>query len=172
MTVSYGGSITLGQAIPTALSAAGALTASLTPPVADAQARLAGMVALSVSPPPSLAELIAAVQALLAALQALLSAPLPDVDAQAAAIAELQASLTAMQLALDLGLDLTATLGSPGIHYYTFAGAAQDLGSDMSSELSSGLPGGGGPSEQIAGAILLARDAGAIAALQAVMKQL
>ena len=170
MPVDYVGGITLGQAIPMAdlanVQLAGAVNASLP----DIQARIDGLLAVSVAPPPSLADLIASAQALLAALQALLAAPLPDVAATAAALGELQASLGQLSAALAFSADFGSLLSQAGIHYYLFAGQASELGTGIGSALSAGLPGGAGPSEHIAGAILLANDGGAINALRAVLR--
>lgn len=168
MTVSYQGSITLGQAIPAAQTAQVTLTSSLGAALPDVQARVTGLLALSVQPPPSLPALISGVQATLAALQALVADPLPDVGATAAALADLQATLGQLQAGLSFAASLGGLLGTPGIHYYVFAGRADALGGEMSAELSSGLPGGGGPAESIGGAVLLARDGSARSALQAV----
>ncbi len=168
MTVSYQGSITLGQAIPTAQTAQVTLASSLGAALPDVQARVTGLLALSVQPPPSLPALISGVQATLAALQALVADPLPDVGATAAALADLQATLGQLQAGLSFAASMGGLLGTPGIHYYVFAGRADALGGEMSAELSSGLPGGGGPAESIGGVVLLARDGSALSALQAV----
>lgn len=170
MTTSYVGSITLGQAIPMASTAVLELDASLGAALPDVQARVDGLLALSISPPPSLADLIASVQAMLAALQALLDAPLPDVSATAAALAELQATLGSLTASLAFSASFGSLLGTAGIHYYVFAGAANELGGELGSMLSGGLPGGAGGTEHIAGAILLANDGGAITALQTVLR--
>jgi hypothetical protein len=168
VAVVYGGSLTLGQAIPLANQANAALAASVGLALPDLQARLDGALAISVAPPPSLADLIASVQAMLAALQTLLAAPLPDVSATLSLIADLQATMATLNANLALSLSFGNLLGSPGIHYYAYFGRADQLGPEMSGHLSAGLPGGAGPSENIAGVILAANDAGAIAALEAV----
>lgn len=170
MTLSYSGSLTLGQAIPLALSAQAQLDASVGSAVSDVQARVDGLLALSLQPPPSLADLIASATAVLSALQTLVAAPLPDISATVAALAELQATLGQLQASLAFSASFGSLLSTAGIHYYVYAGAASALGGELSAFLSGGLPGGGGPSEQIAGTILLANDGGAIEALQAVMR--
>lgn len=169
MTVAYGGSITLGQAIPAALSAAGELNASLGVTMPDLQARIDGLLALSISPPPNLAALVSAATSLLAALNLMLAAPIPDMTVVASLLADLQATMGDLTASLSFAATLQANLGTAGIHYYTFAGRAGDFGPQMQAQLSAGLPGGAGPSESIAGAVLLASDGGAIAALQAVL---
>lgn len=170
MTVEYAGALTLGQAIPMANTANVTLAAAANASLPDVQARVDGLLALSITPPPSLASLIASVQATLDALGALVAAPLPDVTATAAALADLQATLGQLSAALSFSVSFGSLLGTAGIHYYVFAGRADALGGEMSAQLSAGLPGGAGPSEHIAGAILLANDAGAISALQTVLR--
>lgn len=170
MPLTYAGSLTLGQAIPLALDAQAQLDTSVGLALPDVQARVDGLLALSVADPPSLDDLIASAQALLAALQALLVAPLPDVAATAAALAELQTTLGSLSASLAFSASLGNLLGTAGIHYYVYAGPANAVGGELASLLSGGLPGGAGATEQIAGAILLANDAGAITALQTVLR--
>jgi hypothetical protein len=153
-----------------AADAAIELDASIGVALPDVQARVTGLLALSISPPPSLAALIASAQALLAALQALLAAPLPDVSATAAALADLQATLGQLNASLAFSVNFGTLLGTAGIHYYVFAGRADALGGELGSLLSGGLPGGAGGAEHIAGAVLLANDGGAITALQTVLR--
>lgn len=166
MTVSYQGSLSLGQVVPMALTAQATLDASLNAVLPDLKARIAGLLELSVRPPPALADLIAAARDTIAALQALVADPLPDVSAIAQALADLQASLGQIEAGLAFSLQLGGMLSTPGIYYYAYAGQAGALGGELSATLSAGLPGGGGPNEQVAGVILLARDGGAISALQ------
>lgn len=171
MSISYIGSLTLGQAIPMASTAVLELDASVGLALPDVQARVDGLLALSIAPPPSLADLITSVQAMLLALQALLAAPLPDVSATAAALADLQATLGSLTASLAFSASLGSLLGTAGIHYYVFAGAANELAAELGSLLSGGLPGGAGGAEHIAGAILLANDGGAVSAIQSVFLQ-
>lgn len=167
MTVSYAGSLTLGQCCPLAVSASVALGSAAGTAMPDIQARLAGLLTLSVQPPPSIPQLIAGLQQTLFALQGMLVVPpLPDLPAFGAAIAELQAAMLPLKAALALQGSLTSVLGSPGIRFYSYAGEAGDLGPELAGTLSGGLPGGGGPNETVAGVILLANDAGAISALR------
>lgn len=175
MTTTYEGSITLGAAVPGAASAAAGLTTSANASIGEVQAKVTGLTALSasitLSPPDPLA-LIAQAQALIAALSVpipALPAP-PQLVAIASTIAELSITLASLQASLDLAASLTTQLGTPGIHYYLFAGRADAAGGELSAHLSAGLPGGNGPSESIAGAILLASDAGAINALRSLLR--
>ncbi len=170
MTATYEGSLTLGQCIPAALDASAQLDASVNVTLADVQARVTALLELSVRPPPGLTDLIASAQAMLAALQALAANPLPDVSATAAALAELQATLAQLQASLAFSANLGVLLGTPGIHYFVYAGRADAFGSELGSLLSAGLPGGAGGAENVAGVVLLANDGGAISALQAVLR--
>jgi len=165
MPLDYRGHVTLGECVPLALRANAELGAAVSASQPDLQARVNGLLSISVRPPPSLADLIASVQALLAALQELAAAPLPDVDANAAALAELQAQLGALQVSLQFSLDFGALLGTPGVHYYAYLGRADGFGAALGAHVGSGLsvP----PSAQIAAAALLASDGGATTALRA-----
>jgi hypothetical protein len=169
MTVSYEGSLTLAQAIPMALDAQVALGDTASTAIPDVQARVDGLLALSLQPPPNLLSLIAGAEATLAGLQAMLTVPLPDAGATASALADLQVQLAELSAALAFSVSFGALLATPGIHYYLYAGRADQVGSELGAVLSAGLP-GGGPAEHIAGCILLANDASAIAAMQAVMR--
>jgi hypothetical protein len=169
MTTTFEGRLTLGECIPAAAAAQVNLGAVLASSMPDVEARIGGLLAIQARPPPALADLIAAVQQLLAALQALAAAPFPDLAATAAALADLQATLGQLQAFLALNVELGALLGTAGIYYYLFAGRATEVGPELASLLAVGLP--GVPIDQrIAGAVLLAADGGAIAALQAVLK--
>lgn len=171
MTVTYGGSITLGQAIPLAQVAQVTIASLVNASLPDVQARITGLLALQASPPPSLLALIAGVQATLAALQQMLAVPVPDVTATAAALAELQASLGSLSAGLAFANNMGSLLGSAGVAYFVAAGRAGDIGAELGSHLSAGLPGSGaGPDQQIAGAMLLASDGATIAALQQVLR--
>lgn len=166
MTVSYQGSISLGQCLPLALAASAQVSAATSVAQSDIQARITGLLALSIQPPPSLADLIRNATATLAALQSMLAAPLPDVGATMAALAELQASLAGLTGALAFAANLANLLGTAGIRFYACAGTAGELGAELNVSVGGGLPGGGGPNESIAGFLLLANEPGAIAALR------
>lgn len=153
-----------------ALTANATVASTANAALPDVQARVDGLLALSIAPPPSLPSLIAGVQATLAALQTLISVPMVDVAATAAALADLQASLGQLTASLAFSTSFGGLLGTAGIYYYLFAGQAGALSGELGAQLSAGLPGGGGPTEEIAGAVLLARDAASIAALQTVLR--
>lgn len=171
MAVTYGGSLTIGQCVPTAQLAQVALAGAVNIAMPDIQARISGLLAIQASPPPSLAQLIAGVQATLAALQQMLSLPLPDVGATAVALADLQASLASLSAGLAFSNAFASLLGTAGVAYFIAAGRAGDIGAELGAHLSTGLPGSGaGPDQQIAGAMLLASDGATLAALQQVLR--
>lgn len=168
MGLEYKGQLSLGECMPLALQASAQLSTAIGVALPDVQARVDGLLALSIAPPPSLADLLAALEALLGAIQTLIAVPLPDVTATVAALAELQATLGSLGASLGFQLNLASLLATPGIFFYLFAGRADEVGPALSDRLTSGLP-GGAPGESVAGAILLAKDAGAIAALRLVL---
>ncbi len=170
MALTYAGSLTLGQAIPIALQAQAQLASAVNAALPDVQARVDGLLAVSIQPPPSLSDLIASANALVASLSSLLAAPLPDVGATADALASLQATLGQLSASLAFSVSLGSLLSSAGIHYYVYTGRADQVGSELGGYLSGGLPGGSGPAENIAGAVLLANDGGAIEALRTVLR--
>jgi len=170
MTISYAGSLTIGDAIPLALTAQIALGDAAGAAAPDVQARISGLLALSLQPPPTLDDLITGALATFAALQQMLSVPLPDVGATAAALAELQAQLAELNAGLAFAASFGALLGTAGIHYFVYEGRADALSAELAAHVSAGLPGGAGPAEHIAGCILLANDGNAISALQTVLR--
>jgi hypothetical protein len=172
VTTTYAGSLTLSQCVPGAASANAQASASVNASLGDVQARVDGMLSIQASltiNPPDLAALAAQLQVMITSL---LTAPpvVPQLTAVAAALAELQVTLAELNANLAASVSLGLQLASPGIHYYVFAGRADAIGPELQALLSAGLPGGSGPSQSIAGAVLLANDAGAIAALQAVLR--
>lgn len=170
MTVTYAGSLTLGQVVPGALGAQVALGSAVGVAMPDIQARISGLLALSLQPAPSLADLVAGVTATLSALQQMLTVPVPDAGATAAALADLQVMAAQLSAGLALSTSLGSLLASPGVHYYLYAGRAGDMSSELGAQLGAGLPGGSGPTEQIAGSILLANDGATIEALRTVLR--
>lgn len=170
MAVSYEGSLTLGQAIPMALTAQVTLGDTASGAMPDVQARIDGLLTLTATPPPNLADLIVGAQATLAGLQAMLTLPLPDAGATASALADLQLQLADLSAALSFSASFGALLGAAGVHYFLYAGRADAFGAELGALLSAGLPGGAGPGEHIAGAVLLANDATTISAMQAVLR--
>lgn len=173
MVLNYEGSVSLATAIPVAATAAATLTTNLAPPQADVTARLAAQTTLSLAPPTVIADLVTQLTAQLGALNALITAGVVVLPPTASANVEIAAQLQVILDALDAGLafaaDLTATLGVGGIHWYTYAaGAANGIGGELAGVLSSGVPAGGGPSEEIDAVVLVANTAGGKAALAAI----
>lgn len=168
MTLSYQGSLSLGQCLPLALTMNAQLGTSIGAARDDIQARITGLLALQLQPPPSLPQLIAGAQQTLLALQGMLANPLPDLGATAAALAELQASLAGLVGSIAFQASFANTLSSAGIRFYAYAGQADELAGELDGALVGGLPGGAGPAESVAGFLLLANEPGAIAALRAV----
>ncbi len=145
MTVTYLGSLTTGAAIPGAAALAAAGTAGINLALPDIEARLAGL--LSFTPTPiDLTANLAVAQQVVASLQLSLSLGItpPDISAQLAIVAALVADLTASVVSVNAQLAIIAgfDLGAAGIHAYTYAGQANQLGSEFSTELSGGFPSG------------------------------
>lgn len=96
MSYSYLGSLTLGQCVPTALSAQGALDASIGVSLPEIQAKITGMLALQASltiTPPSIVASLEAALDMLVELQASLALTMPE-------------------LSVTLGLQITALFGT------------------------------------------------------------
>ncbi len=158
----FKGSLTLGAAVPTALTAQAAISASAGLALPELTAQLEGLgqvsAALAVGAPDLTATINAALDTV-ASLQAAISGPTVTLQASAVldAIAEVQASLGALQAQLQLAADLGVQLGSAGVHLYTARGApASQLGDALRSELIAHPVGGSGDS---VGAVLLAAKA-------------
>lgn len=168
MTVTYEGALTLGQCLPQALLANAQLATCVGLALPDVQARVTGLLALSIQPPVALLDLIAGVQATLLALQNLVAAPLPDVTATAQALVDLNLFLGQLNASLAFQAQFGLVLGAAGIRLFAYAGPANQFAPEMNAQISAGLPGGGGPFENVAGVVLLANDPIAISALRAI----
>lgn len=172
MTTTYAGNLTVGQCVPAAASANAEVTASANASLGDVTARITGLLSLQanlIANPPNPLALIAQLNAIIASLSLPAPPSVPQLDALASVLAELSAISADLTASLAFSTALGGQLATPGVHLYAFAGAANALGGELSAHLSAGLTGGSGPGQQIAGVILLAGDAGAIAALQSVM---
>lgn len=167
MATQYGGSLTLRDIMPLPGAAQLGLVAALQARQADLAPQLGGLLAISARPPASIPELINAFNQGLAALQSLLANPLPDAGAVSGAIASLQATLAAIGAQLGPALALGNFLNAAGVHFYTFAGQVTELGPDLTALLQTGLP-GSFPAALAGGVVLLATDAGAVAAIRAI----
>lgn len=113
--------------------------------IAELRARLNGAIALSAHLSihlPSIAGSIQIIIALLLTLEAAVEVGLPGVTFQLEAIADALADLTAK---LELLLKFTLSMSGGGIFVYTWSGPGNELGPALTSELSSGWPGGALP---------------------------
>lgn len=167
MTTSYKGEFTLGQILPLPATVQADYAATLGVMLPDLNARIAGLLEVTLRPPPALADLIASAENLLSALQALLAAPLPDVSASLSLLADLQAELGQINGRLALNVGFGDFLSAAGVHFYLFQGKAPEVGPELSSMLSAGLPGGAFDANCL-GLFLLASDGGARAAMQGI----
>jgi hypothetical protein len=172
MTLQYGGSFTIGECIPMAALSVSRLQDAISLTKPDIQARITGLTALSIQPPPTLPALIASVQNLLDALQAMVTDPVPDVNATLPAIDALNLQLGALNVGDLFAAQLGTLLSAAGVRYWVYQGRADQLSSDMAGQVSQGIPGGAGPAEQIGGVILMANDGGTISALLQVLQAL
>jgi hypothetical protein len=147
MSVDYLGSLTIGGAAPGGLALAAAGQAGIGLALPDIQARLTALASFAPTPP-SLQGDIALAQSIIASLQAAIAVGVqpPSMDAQVAIVAALVAQLSASMLAINAQLTIIANfasvLSSAGIHAYAFSGQADQLGPELTVELSGGPPGG------------------------------
>lgn len=175
MTVDYVGSLSIGDAVPGAASAAVAGVAGINGALPDITARIAALLAFTPTPVSFSAQLALAQQTVVS-IQAAIAGGFspPDISAQIAAVAAelaaLQASALAVQAQLAIVVAFQGLLTSAGVHAYAYNGQAGNLGSEFSAELAGGLPGGSGPTEAI-NALVLATNIGATwAAMSSVFK--
>lgn len=149
MALRHVGTLSIGQCIPTLLTANAALSATLDATLPSLQAKLAAALALQASltiTPPSLSGNIQIALDLLASLQASVSLNLPGIDFQLAAVAQLiaqiQLDLGSLSIQLSFSLELTLLLGAAGIHAYIYGGEAQAFGPELAAATVGGFPGG------------------------------
>ena len=138
----YLGNKTLGLIIPTALTAAAGLTASVGLVLPSIQAQIAGFAQLA----PKLAIQLPSLSANIAAAAKIglqVSVGLPQVGLQVAGLAKLQAQLGSLNAQLAAALAINALLGLGGVAVYTYGGDVGSFGSSVSSGLSGGLVTGG-----------------------------
>lgn len=159
MTTTYVGELSIGGAVPGAAAAAVAGAAGINAALPDIVARLAALQAFAPLDV-SFAAQLALAQQMVTSVQAAITAGIaaPSIASQiaqiAALIAELLAAVSAIAAQLTLITDFQATLGAAGVHVYAYAGQVDDLGSEMSAELSGGVP-GGGPTDSAHALILI-----------------
>lgn len=158
------GSLSLGQCVPLAVTAEGAITASVNVSLPQIQAQIAGLlqaqINLSVNPPTLAASLSTALQ-IVTSLEAAIAVGLPSVDFQvtavAALLAKLQVTLGSLTAQLGISANLGLILGSPGVAAYAYSGTVGDLGPAVTTATAGGLPIGSGPGDAC-NAILLATE--------------
>lgn len=163
MSLTYLGSLTVGDALPAVADFNAQADASLSAQLPDVNARLNGFASIDLTPVTVL-DLIAQIQGILTALNAL-SIPVitPTISVGA------QADLTAQGADLSAGLSASVALGNllsaAGVHAYAYEGQAFDCGPAVSVATSSGLP-GGAPSDQVFGLLLFTSVPSTAAALK------
>jgi hypothetical protein len=158
------GSLSIGAAVPGGAAAAVAGAAGINLALPDIQARIAALASFAPLPPSLTADLVTANQ-ILASIQAAITIGItpPSLSAQIAIVAGIVADLSAAVLSIDAQLSLIlgfqSLLATAGVHGYTYAGRADQLGADFTTALASGFPGGAGA--DATNAILLATTIGA-----------
>lgn len=140
MTVTYLGSLSIGQALPGAAVAASAGIAGINAALPDILGRLAALQAFSPSPVSFSAQLALAQDIVTGIQQSIaLGIPEPSIAAQIAAVAGLVADLLAqvagVHAQLDIVTDFASLLGAAGIHVLAYAGAAGDLAGELGGAL-------------------------------------
>lgn len=159
MTVTVLGESALSVELPQVTAAFGTV-------MANVQAEVDALAAFSVTPPSIEADLV--VEAQVAAgleLNLTLGVTPPSLDAQLAIVL---AALAELQIQLGLLNALAGTL-TASVHLYRYDGQVDDLGNELQTELSGGLPGGSG--SDVCFALLFAATApAAITAMQALFK--
>lgn len=160
MTVTYLGSLTVGDAMPGAVAAMDAT-------VPDLQARMAALATFAPSTGTFAANLQLA-NDIAASVQAAITAGItpPSASAQLAAVAALVAELEA---SLSFALEIVEAFGVAGIHAYRYTGQAGNLGTEFQAELSGGFP-GGASSDATDGVLLATTVPAAFAALAKLLK--
>lgn len=165
MTVTYVGELSIGEAVPGAAAAGVAGVAGINAALPDIQARIDSLLAFSPAAVDFAAQLALANQ-IVTSITAAIAGGLtpPSIATQLAEIAALLAALQAAAVSINAQLtiitDFQALLTSAGVHAYAFAGDVEDLGNELDAELAAGLPGGGGPTEDV-DALVLVTNVGA-----------
>ncbi len=173
MSVDYLGSLTIGNSVPLAAALNANLDASLALVLPSLNARVAGLVQLSINlgiTAPSIVASLDVATKLLASLTSSVSLGLPGVNFQVAAIANLLA-----QLELDLGaLNVSAafsvsaalTLGTAGCHAWAAVSTSAAIGGEIDDALAGGVP-GADPSDSAFGWFFVGTLPSAITGMQA-----
>lgn len=173
MSAAVLGSYTLGECLPIAVSAKGALDASLGIQLPELNAKIAGMLAaqaaLTLSPPTLAASLSAALD-LVANLQESIALGLPSASINLAVVAgivaELNASLGALNAQVALSAGFAATFGVGGVRLIRADGPIETIGADLAGV----LPSLGAPGADAHALVLAAVDSDAWAAIETALK--
>ena len=174
MTVTALGSVTIGAAVPSALTACAAGTAGIGLALPDVEARLAALAAFS----PSLGSFSADISLageMIVGLQSAVTLGLtpPSISAQlaiiAALIADLTATIVSINAQLSIIVDLTSLFSTAGLFAYKYEGAVNAMGGEFVTAFSGGLP-GGAPTDSAHAITLITTAPAAWTAMQAAFK--
>jgi hypothetical protein len=159
----YSGKVSIGVIVPTGLTAAVDIDATLGLILPKIAVDLSGAVTLSAMisiTPPNLALDLAAVIQLLADMNIALSASLPQVSFQLTAIlaliAEIGPIVASISASLSLSLPLASLFATAGIQAYSFDGTGGEFGSLVTQELANGWPDGTPATANVQGYVLAA----------------
>jgi hypothetical protein len=166
-TFAHVGTVTVGGAIPLALTAQAELDATLGVSLPEIQAKVDALIALTADltlTPPTLAASLVNALALVAELQAAIALGVPsatlNLTAVAAALLDLQASLGTLTASAAFSASLAAYFGQAGVSVYRYDGTLTQLPGAASGVVSGSTPG--------VGVFLFATAGGTTAALEAV----
>jgi len=171
--------MSIGAAVPVALTASAALSATIGPAIAELTAKLAGLgkllLQVTVTPPTAaLAAKVAAAGQVAAGLAATAAAGLPGVSLQAtgllAIIAEIELQLVALNLGLEFVGELSGLLATAGVCVHTYEGRADRFGSEFTAAFASGIPSGGGPATTVNAIVLATTSSATWIAMQGVFR--
>lgn len=147
MTVTYIGSLTIGDSLPGGVAVAAAGYAGINAALPDIQARLAALASFSPAPVDFTAQLALALQ-MVASVQSSIALGLtpPSIAVQIAIIlaliVELEATVLSISAQLGIVVAFQVSMGTAGIHAYAYDGQVQNLGSEMTTQLAAGVPSG------------------------------
>lgn len=152
MALDYLGELSLRSAMPAVSVAFAAGIGGIQAALPDIEARLTALLAFSPQPVDFAAN-IALAQSIVVSIQSALALGIspPDISAQIAIVEALVEALAAVvdsintQLNVVIGTD--ALLDAAGVFLYAWDGQAGDLGTAVDTALSSGFPGGTGPTQ-------------------------
>ena len=173
MTTTYIGSMDLGTAMPGALEAGVEGSAGINLALPDIQARIDAMLAFNPVPVSFVANIALAQQIIVELNLAItlgISPPslLDQIAIVSAQVAALLSDVAAINAKLTILADFLVHLSAGGAHLYTYNGAANAAGGELTTEWSTGLPGGGGGGETIDAIYLATNVAATWTAMQAI----